>query len=85
MASRFFALIALLFMAAGISAFLIAAGWIPWTYLAGLFLVGFILWGFVAMRRTRRPSPGPSARGSRPGLELWDTAGRTINENPGKR
>src|SRR4051794_39235310 len=42
-------------------------------------------WGFVALRRTRRNTPAPSARGGRPGLELWDTAGRTVNENPGKR
>jgi hypothetical protein len=32
MASRLFALIALLLITAGIAAFLVAAGWIPWTY-----------------------------------------------------
>ena len=87
MASRFFALVALLLIVAGIAAFLVAAGWIPWTYPVALFLAGFVLWGFTALRRTRRPGPAPSARarGGRPGLELWDAAGRTVNENPGKR
>jgi len=85
MASRLFALIALLLIVAGIAAFLITAGWIPWTYPIALFLVGLVVWGFVALRRTRRNTPAPSARGGRPGLELWDTAGRTVNENPGKR
>ena len=85
MASRLFALIALLLIVAGITASLITAGWIPWTYPIALFLVGLVVWGFVALRRTRRSTPAPSARGGRPGLELWDTAGRTVNENPGKR
>ena len=86
MASRLFALIALLLIVAGITAFLITAGWIPWTYPIALFLVGLVVWGFVALRRTRRTSPlAPSTRGGRPGLELWDAAGRTVNENPGKR
>jgi hypothetical protein len=87
MASRLFALIALLLMTAGIAAFLVAAGWIPWTYPVIAVVVGLIVWGFVALRRTRRPTLAlpTSARGGRPGLELWDAAGRTINENPGKR
>jgi len=87
MASRLFALIALLLIMAGIAAFLVAAGWIPWTYPVIAVVVGLSVWGFVALRRTRRPTPAlpTSARGGRPGLELWDAAGRTINENPGKR
>ena len=87
MASRFFALVSLLLIVAGLAAFLVAAGWIPWTYPIGLFLAGFVLWGFTALRRTRRPAPAlpTAARGGRPGLELWDAAGRTVNENPGKR
>ena len=85
MASRLFALITLLLIVAAIAGYLVAAGWIPWTYPIALFLVGLILWGFVTLRRGRRATPAPSARGGRPGLELWDTAGRTVNENPGKR
>ena len=87
MASRLFALITLLLIVAAIAGYLVAAGWIPWTYPAALFVVGLILWGFVALRRTRRISPTrpASTRGGRPGLELWDAAGRTVNENPGKR
>jgi hypothetical protein len=85
MASRLFALITLLLIVAAIAGYLVAAGWIPWTYPIALFLVGLILWGFVALRRGRRVTPTPSARGGRPGLELWNTAGRTVNENPGKR
>ena len=54
MASRFFALVSLLLIVAGIAAFLVAAGWIPWTYPIGLCLAGFVLWGFTALRRTRR-------------------------------
>jgi hypothetical protein len=38
MASRFFALVSLLLIVAGIAAFLVAAGWIPWTYPIGLSL-----------------------------------------------
>ena len=87
MASRFFALVSLLLIVAGIGAFLVAAGWIPWTYPIGLSLAGFVLWGFKALRRTRRPAPTlpTAARGGRPGLELWDAAGRSVNENPGQR
>ena len=87
MASRLFALITLLLIVAAIAGYLVAAEWIPWTYPIALFLVGLILWGFVALRRTRRTSStrSTSTRGGRPGLELWDTAGRTMNENPGKR
>ena len=85
MASRLFALITLLLIVAAVAGYLVAAGWIPWTYPAALFVVGLIGWGFVAVRRSRRTTPAPSARGGRPGLELWDTAGRTVYENPGKR
>ena len=87
MASRLFALIALVLIVAGIAAFLVAAGWIPWTYPVIAFVIGLILWGFVTVRVSRRPTPAPSTstRGGRPGLELWDAAGRTTNENPGKR
>ena len=85
MASRLFALTALLLIMASIAGYLVAAGWIPWTYPIALFAVGLTVWGFVALRRTRRHVPASSARGGRPGLELWDTAGRTVNENPGKR
>jgi len=85
MVSRLFALVALLLIVAGIMAFLVAAGWIPWTYPIVLFVVGLIVWGFVVLRRGRRPGLATSARGGRPGLELWDGAGRTINESPGKR
>ena len=85
MASRLFALVALVLIVAGIAAFLVAAGWIPWTYPIVLFVTGLIVWGFVAVRRGRRPGPAPSARGGRPGLELWDDAGRAVNQNPGQR
>ncbi len=70
MASCLFALIALLLIVASIAGFLVEAGWIPWTYPIALFLVGLIVWGFVALRRTRRDTPAPSSRGGRPGLEL---------------
>ena len=86
MASRLFALVALLLIVASIAGYLVSAGVIPWTYPIALFVVGLILWGFVTLRRTRRHTPPiPTARGARPGLELWDTAGRTVNESPGKR
>ena len=85
MASRLFALVALVLIVAGIAAFLVAAGWIPWAYPIILFVAGLVVWGFLATRRARRPSPVPPARGGRPGLELWDAGGRTINENPGQR
>ena len=62
MASRLFALITLLLIVAAIAGYLVAAGWIPWTYPIALFLVGLILWGFVALRRTRRTTPAPTAR-----------------------
>jgi hypothetical protein len=60
MASRLFALITLLLIVAAIAGYLVAAGWIPWTYPIALFLVGLILWGFVALRRTRRTTPTPA-------------------------
>ena len=85
MASRLFALVTLLLIVASIAGYLVSAGVIPWTYPAALLVVGLIVWGFVVLRRGRRPSPALPARGGRPGLELWDAAGRTVNENPGKR
>ena len=66
MASRLFALIALLLITAGIAAFLVAAGWIPWTYPVIAVVVGLIVWGFVALRepagqRLRSPPPRAGA------------------------
>ena len=84
MASRLFALLALLLIVASVAGYLVAAGWIPWMYPVAVCLIGLIAWGFVALRSTRRSKPALT-RGGRPGLELWDPAGRTINENPGKR
>ena len=40
MASRLFALTALLLIVASIAGYLVADGWIPWTYPIALFLVG---------------------------------------------
>src|SRR3954447_8737738 len=40
---------------------LVAAGWLPWTYPVALFAVGLIGWGFVALLRSRRTTPAPSA------------------------
>lgn len=85
MASRLFALIALLLIVASVAGYLVAAGWIPWTYPVVLCLVGLLAWGFAITRRSGRLPQQAPARGGRPGLELWDSAGRTINENPGKR
>ena len=73
MASRLFALIALLLIVAGIAAFLITAGRIPWTYPIALFLVGLVVWGFVALRRTRRNTPAPSQFSRMPRLALTIT------------
>jgi len=85
MASRLFALIALLLIVASLAAFLVAAGWIPWTYPIALFAVGLIVWGFVALRRRRRAPVARSARGAREGLEIWDAAGRAVSEEPSQR
>jgi UPF0716 family protein affecting phage T7 exclusion len=84
MASRLFAVVALLLIVAGIAAFLVAAGWIPWTYPVVLFALVLLAWGFVAVRRTPRPAQPITARGGRPGPELWDPAGRALDDDSGR-
>ena len=84
MASRLFALVSLALIVAGISAFLVAAGWIPWTYPAALFAIVLLGWGFAAVRGMRRPAQPITARGGRPGPELWDSAGRALEEDAGR-
>jgi hypothetical protein len=48
MASRFVATVILVLIAAAVSGFLVAAGWIPWTYPVIAFAFALAGWGFVA-------------------------------------
>ena len=49
-----------------------------------LFAIVLLGWGFAAVRGMRRPAQPITARGGRPGPELWDSAGRALEDETGR-
>jgi hypothetical protein len=69
MASRFIASFFLVLIAGAVGAFLVSAGWIPWTHALVIFVFALAGWGFAARRRRpaapleyRRRHPEEQAR-----------------------